>query len=774
MTFWAYISRFVLRQRFAVLLVVALITVFLGFQTKHIRMSYSEANLLPLDHEVNIQYNTFLNIFGEEGNLIVIATKDEQLFTPKKLNAWNQLFDKLKTYKKEVDFTMSFNDIKVLKKNVKNQKFDLIPLLNKKAYSTSDAVALKQKIVDSLPFFESILYNKKQGAFRSFLYLNREIVNTPVRRNFVLNILNPMIKKFEKDQNMNLYISGLPYARTMNAKNITDEIALFLSLAFGVTSLIFFFFFKSFRATFISLFVVIIGVIWAFGFIGLFRYEITVLTALIPPLIIVIGVPNAIFLINKYQQEIRKHGNQAKSLQRVITKIGNVTLLTNITTALGFSTFIFTDSSLLKEFGVIASINILGIFVLALLLIPIIYSFLSIPKEKHLKHLERRWMYSIVNGMEKVVKNYRTVVYVAASILLLMSLYGGSLIKISGSLTEDMPKQKPFFKDIQFFENNFGGIMPLEILIDTKKEKGVLKLSTIKRMEKLNQRISNISELSSPISVVSFVKYAKQAFYNGNVDFYSLPNNQEKNWILSYLQKAKGSMNLLADFVDNSGRYARITTFMKDISSTKMQEIENMLRQDVENIFPNKKTEVIFTGKALGFFKGTQFLIDNLMISLSLAVLVVAFIMILMFRSLKMVLVSLIPNLLPLIVTAGLMGYFGIPLKPSTILVFSIAFGISVDDTIHFLAKYRQELKVNQFHIKTSVYTALHETGVSMFYTSIVLFFGFLVFTASSFGGTVALGGLISITLLVAMVSNLVLLPCLLITFFKKKKNHHF
>lgn len=769
MTFWTHISRIILRKRFVILSVIALITVFLAFQTKHIRMSYSEANLLPSDHKINLEYNRFLEVFGEEGNLIVIATNDHRLFTSEKLKAWNQLFERIKAYN-EVDFTMSFNNLKELKKNTQKNKFDLKPLLKNKISTNSEVTAFKNKMLDSLPFFESILYNKEQGAFRCFLYLKKEIVNTPVRRDFIIETLNPLIEQFEKETDIDVHVSGLPYARTMNAQNIVDEIAMFLGLAFGVTALIFFFFFKSFRATFITLLVVVTGVIWAFGFIGLFRYDITVLTALIPPLIIVIGVPNAIFLINKYQQEIKKHGNQAKSLQRVISKIGNATLLTNFTTALGFLTFVFTDSSLLREFGIIASINILGIFILALFLIPIMYSFLPTPKQKHLKHLEKQWISSVVGWMENLVKNHRAKVYVVVSLLLVSSVFGGSLMKISGSLTEDMPKQKLFFKDILFFEKNFGGIMPLEILIDTKKEKGVLKLPIIKRMQKLNDKILEIPELSTPISVVNFVKYAKQAFYNGNVDFYELPNNQEKNWILSYLQRSKGSVNLLSNFVDSTGQYARITTFMKDINSSKMDDIEQALKEKVNEVFPKKNTEVIFTGKALGFLKGTQFLIDNLILSLSLAVLVVAIIMILMFRSFKMVVISLIPNLLPLIVTAGLMGYFGIPLKPSTILVFSIAFGISVDDTIHFLAKYRQELLSNQFHIKSSVYKALHETGVSMFYTSIVLFFGFMVFTASSFGGTIALGGLISITLLVAMISNLVLLPCLLISFFKKER----
>jgi hypothetical protein len=509
---------------------------------------------------------------------------------------------------------------------------------------------------------------------------------------------------------------------------------------------------------------VLIGVMWAFGIIGLLHYEITVLTALIPPLVIVIGIPNCIFLINKYQQEIKRHGNQAKSLQRVISKVGNATLLTNVTTASGFAAFILTDSTLLKEFGIVASINILALFMLSLMIIPIMYSYMPIPKDKHLKHLNKRWIGTFVDWTVKMVKNHRITIYISSIVLLVASIIGIYSIKISGSLLEDMPQQADFFKDIRFFEKEFNGVLPLEIVIDTKQPKGALKLSNLKRMEALETAISEVPELSSPLSVVRLAKYSKQAYYNGNPKYYQLPTSQEQNFIAPYLKGISSEGNLLNAYIDSTGRYARMTTFMKDIGTDKMKRIEDNLWPQIDKIFPKERFEVTMTGKALIFQKGTSYLVNNLILSLSLAILLIALLMAWMFRSFRMILVSLIPNLLPLLVTAGMMGFLGIPIKPSTILVFSIAFGISVDDTIHFLAKYRQELKVNDWKIKRSVYAALRETGVSMFYTSIVLFFGFSVFMISSFGGTVALGGLVSATLLFAMLANLLLLPSLLLS----------
>jgi predicted RND superfamily exporter protein len=396
---------------------------------------------------------------------------------------------------------------------------------------------------------------------------------------------------------------------------------------------------------------------------------------------------------------------------------------------------------------------------------------MPIPKKKHLNHLERRWIENVVNWMEKMVRKKRVTVYFTTVIVIVAAIIGVYKIKVSGSLIEDMPKSLEFYKDIKFFESEFGGIMPLEILIDTKKEKGVMKLSTLKKMEKLNEVIETFPELSKPISVTNLVKYSKQAYYKGNPKYYQLPSRQEQSYIFSYTKNSNSDAGMLKNFVDSTGRYARITTFMKDIGTDKMDVIQKRLKAVIDKEFPAEKFEVSLTGKALVFIKGTKYLIKNLVISLSLAILLIAIFMAWMFRSPQMIFISLIPNMLPLLITAGLMGFLEIPIKPSTILVFSIAFGISVDDTIHFLAKYRQELMANKWKIKTSVYAALRETGVSMFYTSIVLFFGFLTFMLSSFGGTIALGGLVSITLLLAMVSNLLLLPSLLLTFEKKIAN---
>ena len=768
--FWAKTARIILRNRILILLGVAGVTIFLGMQWKNMQFSNSPANLLPDDHPINQEYRSFLSQFGEEGNAVVFAVRDSALFNPVNFNRWNKFSKQLGAFP-EVDFVLSTDNLQELVKDNDKQEFVLQPLIKKQPETLQEVDSIVQYLFNNLPFYDNLIYNKKSRTIRTVMYMDKDIINTSVRKDFVLKDMMRLVNRFEKETGLDVRISGMPYVRTMNSQNIIDEIGKFILAALGVTSLIFFFFFRSVRATVISMFVVIIGVMWAFGVLGLLQYEITVLTALIPPLIIVIGIPNCIFLINKYQQEVKKHGNQALSLQRVISKIGNATLMTNVTTASGFATFIITDSKLLKEFGIVASINILGIFILSLLIIPIVYSFMSLPKTKHLKHLNKKWIDAFVNWMEGIVRKRRISVYITSIALLVLSIIGIYQIDISGSPIEDMPKNADFFKDIRFFEEEFDGIMPVEIVIDTKSPKGVLKPATLKRIDRLGQVVDEIPELSKPVSVVNLVKYSKQAFYNGIPKYYQLPTSQENTFIMDVARKSSDDGDLLKSFVDSTGQTARMTTFMRDVKTERMEEIERSLVENISKIFPKERYTVYMTGSALIFLKGTKYLVKNLIMSLALAIGLIALFMAYLFRSFRMIIISLIPNLLPLLVTAGIMGFVGVPIKPSTILVFSIAFGISVDDTIHFLAKYRQELTASKWRIEKSVYAALRETGVSMFYTSIVLFFGFSVFVISNFGGTVALGALVSATLLFAMLANLILLPSLLISLERSISN---
>ena len=600
--------------------------------------------------------------------------------------------------------------------------------------------------------------------------LDEDIVRSKNRDELVFSA-KELVETYAERYGVKIHYSGMPYMRSVNSVILQSEISLFIFLTLFITSFILYLFFRSFKAMLISLIVVVLGVIWSFGFVEIFNYNITLLTALVPPVLIVIGIPNCIFLINKFHNEYRKNGNKEKSLRVMISKIGNITLLTNITTATGFAAFLLTNSQSLQEFGLIASINILVIYFLSLFLIPIFFSFFPPPRKNHTKHLDRKWVLAMVGYLLFLVKHRRSVIYRFTVIILLISFYGLTKMNFTGNLSEDFNKKGELYKDLQFFEDNYGGVLPLEILVNTNKKNGLFKSYNLKKIDELSYLLKSYPEFSQPSSYLDFIKYTKQVYYNNDTSYYNLPNNQEQIFLTNYITNTNSNIDMRNMLIDSLNQEARISLRIKDISANKMDEIMLDLKPKIAAIFDSDKYEVIITGTTKVLLTGAKFLLQNLFISLFLVIVLISFFMAWMFSSSKMVLISLVPNIIPLLVTGAIMGLFGIPLKPSTILVFSIAFGISVDDTIHYLAKYRQELLDTNGSIKKSVYSALKETGVSMLYTSIVLFFGFFIFIASDFGGTVALGLLVSITLLVAMLSNLLLLPALLLTFEKSLVN---
>ena len=726
-------------------------------------LSYEMAKILPPEHPTHINYENFKSEFGESINTMVIAVQDVDFFSKEHLYAWNKFGDEIERIG-GVNGVLNITKLPVLTTDSTKRKF-----ISERWYfpeMTSSELDSSLKVFHNQKIYEGMLYNKDAYSAIMLVDINKIILATPERKNLIDEIVNSG-EKYSSTIGKDVKYSGLPYIRTIDSIKVKDEISIFILFTLLITSFILLLFFKSFKATIISIIVVVIGVLFSFGTMGMLGYDISILMALVPPVIIVIGIPNCIFLINKYHTEFKKNKDKDKSLHLMISKIGNITLLTNLTTASGFAAFLLTKSETLQEFGLVAAISIIFIFIISILLIPIWFSFFPAPKLRHTQHLDKKWVRSVVALLSDWVKNKRRTIYIVSAILTVVGFIGLSLIKTTGNITDDLSRNGDLYEDLQFFENNFGGVMPLEIIIDTKDTAGLNKPNVMLKVQELQDELSRYSEFSKPVSYIEFVKYANQAYKNDGPKYYTLPQRRDVGRISSLVRKSEEINNLEVKLKDDINSKARITLRMKDIPTPKMDSILNQLKPKIDSIFNPEEYNVVVTGSSRVFLEGTKFLVGNLVYSLLLVILLISIFMAWMFRSFRMVIISLIPNLIPLLLTSAIMGYFSIPIKPSTILVFSIAFGISVDDTIHFLAKYRQELVASNWNIRQSVFNALKETGVSMIYTSVVLFFGFFVFVASDFGGTVALGLLVSITLFFAMLSNLLLLPALLLSLEK-------
>lgn len=770
---WNKVAQFIIRFRLALIGIIAVITVVMGYYASKVEMSYDFARTVPLQDPDMVMLTRFREQFGEDANMIAVGLKDSTVYQLKNFQAYRQLGEDIKKIK-GVNGVLSLPELKLILKDTAETRFYLqsifpATIANQQELDSLMSLTAQQKI------YMDQLVNTKNGATMMIVSVQKEVMNSAAREPMMIS-LKQVGKKFEENTGITLRFAGLPYIRSEVANSVRAEMKKFLIASVVVTGVIMFAFFRSFRSVLFSMIIIGIMVIWVLGTLALFGYKITLLSGLIPPVIVTLGITNAIYLLNKYHLEFDKTKDKMKAIEVVVQKMGLATFLTNLTVAIGFLTLLATDILILREFGIVAGINIMALFFVSLIMIPSIFSWLPTPSEKHLRHLNLPLMGSFLQAIDLLVHRKRPLIYITSIVIAVVSVIGVWQLRSLSFMVDDVPEESQIKKDLKFFEANFSGIMPLEIVVEfiSKKKRPILDVKNLQKVNEFESFLDSLPMVSKPVSLLSFVKASKQAFYNNNPSRYALPSKSEGPFILKYMRGQKDNSGLFKSFVDSSFTRMRISSQVADIGSERMDSlVHKAIEPKLKEVFVSTGKDSInayVTGSTKIFIKGNKFLIANLQESLLLAFILITLSMAALFANVRMIVISLIPNLLALMITAGLMGFFDIPLKASTALIFSITFGISVDNSIRFLAKYRQEILSNNFFIPVSVSESILETGKSIIYTSIVLFAGFIIFTFSSFGGTIALGLLTSITLVISMFTNLILLPALIMTFDKPKR----
>ncbi len=836
---WNRLASLILRNRLLIATLIIILTTFFGyFAVNNLKVDNRYGNTLPTDSPVQMDYLKFKEQFGEDGSTLVIAIKSDSLHNERNFKKWLELTQKIKKFK-GVENVISEATLFTIKNNVEASKFEINRIFSDTTYRKKTIDSIKREIRVN-PIYKNLLYNDDKKVSLLLVGMNEECLADKKRNKFVFEIeelAQSYSKYFGKP-----YFAGLPHIRVVIGKRIVNEMYIFLGLSVLASSILLYIFFRSLRVVMQCNLVVFVSVIWALGSIALFGFQLSIMMALIPPLLIVIGVPNCVFLITRYHQEYVQFNNKTRALFTMIRRIGSVTFLTNLTTAVGFCTF--TSSEKLAQFGIISSLNIMVVFVLSICIIPIMASISKPPKTRHLKHLYRVYSQGFIEYIVIIITKYRRWVYVGSVAILVVSIFGMTKIISTGNVTSDLPKKDPILLDMKFIEKNFGGSIPFEVTIDYKRKGRLFSNETLEKVEEIQAVFARDTLFSKSLSMVDFIKVINMAYYGNNPEQYKIISNKDKLRLKKYVDKFdanginEGNISL-KNLVDTSHHTLRIRMQMKDVGSYKVADKVDSLRGEVDEILnPDKRSlerlfskvekgdksaidsilyehsavfsnlisiiskgndeleyafnldpekinayknkpnfnkllrsainqeyyDLTFTGTSVVAAEGTKYLFINLLQSLVFAIISIALLMAFLFRSFTIILISMIPNIIPLLFTAGIMGYFKIPLKPSTLLVFGIALGITVDNAILFLAKYRQELKQHAWDIKYSILQSLRETGLGIFYTSVILFFGFIMFVFSQFGGTKGLGLLVSITILVGMATNLIILPSLLLS----------
>ena len=779
---WRSLAKFVIKNRFVLLAFLLLSTAAMGYFASKVKLSYEFSKAIPTDNPKYVDYLNFKNKFGDDGNLLVVGITTNALFRLSNFKLYQQLQQNLKSVA-GVEDILSVPGAFTLVKNTETEKLNAVKIF-KDTINSQQELDSMVAVFNNLPFYNERLYNKNTGSYLMAVRVNKGIFSSE-KRTVVLNKIVDQLNKFEQDSKIEVHASGLPLIRTILADRIKKEMKLFLLASLGLSVLILLMFFKSISTTLLSLTVVIIGVIWTLGVIYLCGYQITLLTALIPSLVVVIGIPNCIYFINKYHTSYLKDADNSNVKDRkndaliaMVSKMGVVTLFCNITAAIGFAVFAFTKSEILQEFGVVAGISIMVIFFVSFILLPSVLSLLQPPGKNQLKYLNNKLVESVLNTLEKWVFVYKKQVLVFTLLLVVFSVMGVLRLKNVAYIVDDLPKQDKIYTDLKYFETNFKGVMPLEIMVDTKKRRGLSGLKALRVFEKIDslaQFIGAQKEMSKPLSIAEGLKFAKQGFYEGDSANYLIPNTFDGAFVGEYLRPSKDTgatannfTKTLKSFIDTAGQTTRISVSMADVGTEALPVLLNKIQTRSTELF-DSTYKVTLTGTSITFLEGSKFIINGLKESIAWAFLLIAFCMLFLFRSFRILLCSLIPNIIPLLVTAGIMGWAGVALKPSTVLIFSVALGIAIDITIRFLVNYKQVLPEHGNDVPSAVKSTIHQTGLSIIYTSLVLTAGFIIFCASSFGGTFALGWLTSVTLVTATITNLVLLPVLILLLEKGK-----
>lgn len=757
MSLWSRLAHWNLDHPLPILAAILLLTLVFGFWMTRLQIDHKAGNFTASDSKAMQDFQTASAVFGKSETILYVVFEDVDPFDPAFLHRLDTLGRRIAGYD-GVQNVLSLASVPYLTR----EEDRLVP----QPLYTPDlpAEALRARI-ESQPFLQGVLLAEDGRTTLMMVRIEPAFNDTPERVDLVERIA-AHVEALPGDA----ALAGFPYLRTQYARRVTAESPTFTVLALLISLLFLFVTFRAWRAVVLPTLIVLLGIVWTFGLIALFGHTVNIVTAVLPALIVIIGMANAIHLTTKFYDQYALYRSRRKALEQTIRTVGLATFLTCFTTAIGFGVLVFSGSRLLVAFGIFAAAGIMLLYVLSITLIPYAYLRLRPPPLEAAALATHDRFAGFFERKAVFVRRHSLAIVVVSTLLVGVGVVGATRISSDIYVFSDFYRDDPLRRDLATFEEHFGGVLPMEVVIASETPGRFRSLGAMRRLETLQRELGGLDSVGTTLSAVSLVKLANQAYFGGHPATYRLPSSYELPFLQNALKSLIGreSEHRLVEnlplFVDSTFSTTRIFLGVEDIGTTAMNALSDSVQARTARLFPEDEYTSFVTGTAVMSTRSGESLVRNLIVSLAFALLIISVLMALLFRSARLTVISLIPNVIPLLIVGGAMGFTGIALKPSTALIFSLAFGIAVDDTIHFLAKYRL-LRDAGMTRDDAIRTTLSETGKAILFTSFVLMGGFLVFTLSSFGGTVNMGALTALTLGTALVANLLLLPALLYRF---------
>ena len=731
---------------FRFLIVISLITIFSIIQLFFLKFDFTIENLFPENDQEVEQYYSFRDEFGREDNIISLTYNCDDPFL-------------LKNYLENKKITQNLSKINGISNilSISNLGIEL----NISETNLPDE-NLTQKQLDEIRnyiFKYSIFTNNlisEDGTITSIILEVDESFNDHPGRLKIMKDIENIID----NSNWDWYETGIPVLRTKYVQYMIGDFIKFFPPVTIILLLVLYIMFKSMKIVLLPILTVFISVIWILGLMSLFDFSINIITYIVPTLVMIVGVADSVHILIKYNQDIKISNNTKISIKKTIQGIGNAILLTSLTTSIGFLSLLSTNIVMIKEFGFLVAIGVLIAFLVSIFLIPPLLILMDNTYPLKTKSSKKGIRYYILKQIVEVNKNHHLIILIISSIFIALFIYFASKVESNSALLDDLSSGNELFDDMKFTEENMGAVFPFEVIITAKDEKnnfienGIANSRIIVFVDKIQKKINSIPEIRKTISVVDYLDIIHDNF---NEEF------EEKSYLNDELifQYFVLNEDIFQNLINFEYSKTRISARIKDINSTRAKEIVKEINEWKSENIPDD-IQISLTGTTLMALKVNDYLVNNLIISFLIAFGVIFVSMGFLFKSLKLAIFSMIPNLIPILFMAAIMGIFDIKLRPTTAMTFAIAFGIAVDDTIHYMVRFRQELSMNNGNFIEANSETIFSTGNAIISTSLILGCGFLVMVSSNFLPSRDFGFLSAITMFGAIIGDLFFLPTML------------
>jgi predicted RND superfamily exporter protein len=755
-----FIRRNFKRISYTALALVSIITVLSFYELKNIKFDYDFESFFPQDDPDLDKYIDFRNTFEYDNEFILLAVENRKgIFNDEFLDHISVLTDSIRNIP-DVSYVQSPTTLEYLVvSGLGPLRIPYIHLGEPERYSEDSSLVYKTpELVGS--FFAR---NGKSICF----YIKTTEGISKAKSDSLLARIDRAVAVYQFDDT---FTASKAKGQKVYLEKLSGEFVMFFLASFFLVVLFLWISFRSFWGIWVPVVIVLLSIVWTLALMTITGKALDIMTVLLPTMMFVVGMSDVVHIVTKYIEELREGAkDKFDALLKAIKEAGFATFITLITTSLGFLTLINSNIIPIRDFGIYTSLGVFIAFILSYSILPLVLFLLPKPKIAEVKPESDFWRNKLHSLLRWTLRNQKAIV-VGTLIVTGVSIFGITRIVLNNQLIEGLTRKDELRQDFEFFEKNYSGVRPFEILItlnDTTSS--VWNTKEMRAIDKLENYLRKDFGVGFLISPASLVKGMNKALNNGNPESYVLPSGdedlQDVTDQLSQFRKRKEMKNL----VTKDGKQARITGKMADVGSKVFLERADQLNAFLAANPDMKCIDVHLTGAALMLDKNNKYLVDNTVQGLIISILVVALISALVHRNLRMMIIAIIPNLLPIIIIGGIMGFTGIEMKSATSIIFSIAFGIATDDTIHFLARLKLEIAQGK-SVMYCVKRSFLSTGKAVVVTSLILCGGFLSLIGSGFESTYYFGLLVSITLLVAVVTDLLLFPLLVIWLIKDKK----